>query len=169
MRVIILMSVISMNVMSFQDSRHAAAEEQGNDETQSELAKFQGLWHSSPGGMEHRGGKQVVRNPAVDGPCFFVCGSRLIWLDAMGKPTGEEQAIALDVRAEPKRFTLAHAGGKQDKPSFHGIYVATDSSLTIHVGLDGGPAPKQFLVLNKPEKGVDGEEWLVGRIKLREK
>ena len=59
----------------------AAAEEPKQDEVQAELKKWQGLWQTSPGGMQHRDGKQVVANPVLDGPCFFVCGDRLIWLD----------------------------------------------------------------------------------------
>jgi len=119
--------------------------------------------------MEPRDGKQVVRNPVLDGPCFFVRADRLIWLDEEGKPTGEEEAIALDVEADPKRIILTRVGGEKDEKLSQGIYSATDSSLTIHRGLDGGPAPKQFLELNKPVKGVDGGEWLVHRKKLRGK
>ena len=59
-------------------------------------------------------------------------------------------------------------GGKDGKPT-HGIYSATGSTLTVHLGLDGGPAPKHFLELNKPVKGVDGREWLVSRKKLQGK
>jgi uncharacterized protein (TIGR03067 family) len=146
----------------------ATAEEPKKDTVESELKLLQGLWQSSPGGMEHRDGKQVVRNPVLEGPCFFIAGDRLINLDAEGKPTGKEEKITLDVKADPKRITLTPVGEKNAKPT-HGIYSATGSSLIIHLGLDGGPAPKQFLELNKPVKGVDGSEWLVHRKKLQGK
>lgn len=147
----------------------AAADEPKQDEAQAELKKWQGLWQTSPGGMEHRDGKQVVRNPVLEGPCFFVCGERLIWLDEEGKPLGKEEKIALEVKANPKRVTLTKVGGGKDEKPTQGIYSATGSTLTIHLGLDEGPAPKQFLELNKPVKGVDGSEWLVHRKKLQGK
>lgn len=147
--------------------RQAGADEPKKDEAQAELKKLQGLWQTAPGGMEHRDGKQVVRNPVLDGPCFFVRADRLIWLDEEGKPTGKEEAITLDVKADPKRITLTGVGGKKEEKLSHGIYSATGSNLTIHLGLDGGPAPKQFLELNKPVKGVDGGEWLAHRKKLQ--
>src|SRR5581483_5913645 len=78
----------------------AAADEPKQDEAQAELKKWQGLWQTSPGGMQHRDGKQVVANPALGGPCFFVCGDRLLWLDEEGKPSGKEEKIALAVKAE---------------------------------------------------------------------
>jgi uncharacterized protein (TIGR03067 family) len=145
------------------------AEEPKPDAAKAELKKLQGLWQTSPGGMEHRTGSQIVRTPVLHGPCFFVCEDRLIWLDDEGKPTGKEERIELDVKAEPMRITIKPLGkNKDDKPS-HGIFRATGDSLTIHLGLDGGPAPKQFLEMNKPLKGVDGAEWLVHRRKLGEK
>src|SRR5262249_5818836 len=98
-----------------------------------------------------------------------VSGARLIWLDGEGKPSGKEDKIALDVKAEPKRVTLTPVGGERDGKPTHGIYSATGSTLKIHLGLDGGPAPKQFLELNNPIKGVDGSEWLVQRKKLQGK
>ena len=147
----------------------ATADEPKLDAAQAELKKLQGLWQTSPGGMEHQDGKQVVRNPVLDGPCFFVCGDRLLWLDEEGKPSGKEEKITLDVKADPMRITLTPVGkDKEAKPS-HGIYTATGSTLTIHLGLEGGPAPKQFLELNNPVKGVDGSEWLVRRKKLQGK
>ena len=147
----------------------ATADEPRQDGVQAELKKWQGLWQTSPGGMRHQDGTQVVALPGREGPCFFVSGARLIWLDEEGKPSGKEEKIALDVKADPKRVTLTPVGGgKASKPT-HGIYSATDSTLTIHLGLDGGPAPKQFLGLNNPIKGVDGSEWLVQRKKLQGK
>lgn len=147
----------------------ATADEPVKDDAQAELKKFQGLWQTAPGGMEHRDGKQVVRNPVLDGPCFFVCGDRLLWLDEEGKPSGKEEKIVLDAKANPQRITLTPVGkGNEAKPS-HGIYTATGSTLTIHLGLDGGPAPMQFLELNNPVKGVNGSEWLVRRKKLQVK
>ena len=139
------------------------------DEAQAELKKLQGLWQTSPGGMEHRDGNQVVRNPVLYGPCFFVFEDRLVWLDEEGKPAAKEERITLDVKADPKQITLTPAGKDRDAKPSHGIYSATGSALTIHLGLDGGPAPKKFLELNKATKGVDGSEWLVWRKKLQEK
>lgn len=147
----------------------ASAEEPKQDEAQAELEKLQGLWQTSTGGMEHKDGKQVVRTPSPDGPCFFICGDRLIWLDAEGKPAGREQRITLDVKANPKQITLTPIGEDKRSKLTHGIYSATGSALTIHVGLESGRAPKQFLELNKPVKDVDGREWLVGRKKLQGK
>jgi uncharacterized protein (TIGR03067 family) len=149
--------------------RPAAADEPKQDEVQAELKKWQGLWQTFPGGMEHRDGKQVVRNPVLDRPCFFVRGNRLIWLDEEGKPNGKEEMIVLDVKADPKRVTRTKVGGGKDEKPTHGIYSATDSTLMLHLGLDGGPAPKQFLELNMPVKGIDGSEWLVARKKLQGK
>jgi uncharacterized protein (TIGR03067 family) len=145
----------------------AAAADPKKDEAQSELKKLQGLWQTSPGGIEHRDGSQIVRNPVIDGPCFYIRGDRLIWLDEDGKPTGMEKTITLDVKSDPRQITLTPVDGKKDDKPSHGIYSATDSSLMIHLGLDGGPAPKQFLELNKPIKGVDGHEWLVSRKRLK--
>jgi uncharacterized protein (TIGR03067 family) len=135
-------------------------------DAKSELQKLQGLWQTAPGGMVHRDGKQVVYQPRIDGPCFFVRGDRLIWLDKDGKPTGEELTIKLEVTADPKRITFMPMGEEKKKPT-HGIYAVEGASLRLHVALDGGPAPKQFLELNKPVEGVDGREWLVGRKKLQ--
>jgi uncharacterized protein (TIGR03067 family) len=159
--------MVTASVIWFQSVPQLAGADLPKDErTRSDLAKLQGLWQTSPGGMEHRGGQQVVRNPVLDGPCFFVCGQRLIWLDPQGIPTGQEDTITLDVQAEPKRITLTPAGDGAGKKPSHGIYLATDTSLIVHLGLDGGPAPQQFLELNKPVMGRDGEEWLVSRKKL---
>jgi uncharacterized protein (TIGR03067 family) len=144
---------------------------------QTELKKLQGLWQHVPGGMEHRDGGQVVRGPAREGPCFFICGDKLIWLDKEGKPSGEE-TVTLDPTANPKRikFTSKGEGGK-DRALREGIYSlpaireGEDAAdiLTIHVALEGRPVPKRFLELNKPAKGVDGREWLVSRCKLQGK
>jgi uncharacterized protein (TIGR03067 family) len=146
-----------------------SADEPKQDEVQAELKKWQGLWQTSPGGIRHRDGEQAVANPVLDGPCFFVRGDRLIWLDEEGKPSGKEEKISLDVKSDPKRITVTPVGAGKDSKPTHGIYSATGSTLTIHFGLDGGPAPKQFLELNKPVKGVDGQEWLVQRKKLQGK
>ena len=170
MRVMMVALIVSASVMWLQTaSRQARADEPKKDETQTELKKLQGLWHTLPGGIAHQGGSQVVRLPAADGPCFFIIDDRLLWLDEEGKPTGKEEAIHLDVKADPKRITLTPVGGEEAKMPSHGIYSATDSSLTIHLGLDGGPAPKQFLEFDQPIKGVDGSEWLVSRKSLQGK
>lgn len=108
-----------------------------------------------------------MRQPVVHGPCFFVHNDRLIWLDAEGKPTGKEETVKLDAKADPKRVTFTPVGGGKDERPRQGIYAATDGGLTIHLGLDGGPAPKQFLEMNKPVEGVDGIQWLVHRKQLR--
>jgi uncharacterized protein (TIGR03067 family) len=127
--------------------------------------------------MEHRDGGQVVRGPAREGPCFFICGDKLIWLDTEGKPSGEE-TVTLDPTANPKRikFTSKGEGGKE-RVLREGIYSlppiregeAAADFLTIHVALEGRPVPKRFLELNKPAEGVDGREWLVTRCKLQGK
>jgi uncharacterized protein (TIGR03067 family) len=145
----------------------AAADEAKQEVISNELKKWQGLWQTSPGGIEQRDGKQVVRQPSLDGPCFFVLGDRLIWLDNEGKPTGKEERIVLDGKADPKRVTLTKFGEGKGEKGTEGIYSATGSTLQVNLGLDGGPAPKQFLELNKPVKGVDGREWLVARKKLQ--
>jgi uncharacterized protein (TIGR03067 family) len=146
--------------------RDAKAAEPKKDGMQAELDKLQGLWQTSPGGMEHRDGQQVVRNPVLEGPCFFIRGDRLIWLDDEGKPSGKEETIELDIKSGPKRITRTPIAAKKDEPRLQGIYTATDSSLIVHFGLEGGPAPKRFLELNAPVKGIDGHEWLVHRKKL---
>lgn len=109
----------------------------------------------------------MVRQPAPSGPCFFILNDRLLWLDDEGKPNGREAKITLDVKAEPKRITLTPVGeGGRGKPS-HGIYTANGTDWRVHLGLNGGAAPGQFLELNKPVAGVDGKQWLVQRKRLR--
>ena len=143
----------------------AAADEPKQEVMPNDLKIWQGLWQTLPGGIEQRDGKQIVRQPSLDGPCFFVVGDRLIWLDNEGKPTGKEERIVLDEKADPKQVTLTKTAS-DEKPT-KGIYSVTGSTLRVNLGLDGGPAPKQFLELNKPVKGVDGREWLVARKKLQ--
>jgi uncharacterized protein (TIGR03067 family) len=152
---------------AFEKYREAVRELVGEG-PQAEFNKLQGLWEHPLGGMVHRDGTQVVYQPGIDGPCFFIHGDRLIWLDKEGSPTGEELTIRLDLTAEPKRISFTRVGDGKEK-SMHGIYEVTGASLRLHVGLDGGPAPKQFLEINKPIKGVDGAEWLVGRKKFQGK
>jgi uncharacterized protein (TIGR03067 family) len=145
-------------------------------DTQAELKKLQGLWQHIHGGMEHRDGDQVVRGPAPGGPCFFIRGDKLMWLDKEGKPSGAEETVTLDPTADPKRiqFTTKGEGGKE-RVLREGIYSllavregeAAADSLTIHIALEGRPVPKRFLELNKPAEGVDGREWLVSRCKLQ--
>ncbi len=147
-------------------------------DSQAELKKLQGLWQHVPGGMHHQDGAQVVRGPAGDGPCFFIHGDKLIWLDKEGKPSGEGETVTLDPTADPKRikFTRKDQGGKEHVLR-EGIYSCSPvregesaaDSLTIHLALEGKPVPKRFLELNKPVEGVDGREWLVGRYKLQGK
>lgn len=139
-------------------------------DSQAELKKLQGLWMHIPGGLTQQDGGQVVRGPARDGPCFFIRGDRLVWLDNDGKPSGEEETITLDPAANPKRvkFTKKGEGGKEHVLR-EGIYDATADAWTVHLALDGKPVPKQFLELNKPAQGVDGREWLVGRCKTQAK
>jgi uncharacterized protein (TIGR03067 family) len=146
-------------------------------DTQAELKKLQGLWQHVPGGLEHQDGEQVVRGPAAGGPCFFIHGDKLIWVDK-GQTSGPEETVTLDATAEPKRikFTTKGAGGKE-RVLREGIYKwerlpaagegeAAADSLTIHVALEGKPVPRRFLELNKPVKGVDGREWLVSKAEL---
>src|SRR5262249_40069777 len=119
-----------------------------------------------------------VRGPAAEGPCFFIHGDKLIWLDKEGQPSGEEETVTLDATAEPKRikFTTKGAGGKE-RVLREGIYKwerlpaaregeAAADILTIHVALEGKPVPRQVLELNKPVKGADGREWLVSKAQL---
>jgi len=148
-------------------------------DTQAELKKLQGLWQHVAGGLEHQDGAQVVRGPAAGGPCFFIHGDRLIWVDK-GQTSGEEETVTLDATAEPQRikFTTKGAGGKE-RVLREGIYKwerlpaavegeAAADVLTIHVALEGRPVPRRFLELNKPINGVDGREWLVGRLGINE-
>jgi uncharacterized protein (TIGR03067 family) len=135
-----------------------------------ELEKLQGLWMHVPGGIRQQDGEQVVRGPSRSGPCFFIRGDKLIWLDKGGKPSGEEETVTLDPAADPKRikFTKKGEGGKEQVLR-EGIYEAATDAWTVHVALAGKPVPKRFLELNKPVEGVDGCEWLVGRRKLQDK
>jgi uncharacterized protein (TIGR03067 family) len=158
--------VIAAAVVPDVGSNSIAEAQPAPRETQAELRKLQGLWEYLPGGMEHQDGQQVVRQPDTRGTYFFICGTRLIWLDDEGKPSGREDKITIDVSADPKRISLTPVGDKEEKPS-HGIYSATDSGLRIHFGLEGRAAPRQFLELNKPIQGIDGEEWIVSRKILR--
>lgn len=137
-------------------------------DSQSELKKIQGLWMHVSGGIKQVDGGQVVRGPTRDGPCFFIWGNKLIWLDKEGKPSGDEETVTLDPAADPKRIKFTRKGerGKEDVLR-EGIYEATADVLTIHIALEGKPVPKRFLELNKPVEGVDGCEWLVGRCKLQ--
>lgn len=137
---------------------------------QAELKKLQGLWMHFPGGLNQEDGWQVVRGPARDGPCFFIRGDTLIWLDKDGKPSGDEETVTLDTAANPKRikFTKKGEGGKE-LVLREGIYAVGADTWTVHVALQGKPAPRRFLEFNKPVQGVDGREWLVGRCKLQAK
>jgi murein DD-endopeptidase MepM/ murein hydrolase activator NlpD len=47
-----------------------------------------------------------------------------------------------------------------------GIYKFTETGPVVHFGLKPGQAPNQFLEINKPAKGNDGTEWMIGRKKL---
>ena len=141
-------------------------------ELQAELNKLQGLWQDHLGGAEHRNGEEVVRQPVHGGPCFFICGDRLIWLTDDGQPSGREERLTLDIKTDPKRITrtLVLVDGKKVAAApVHGIYEVTESGLRVQFGLDGGPAPRRFLVGNKPDKEVDGQVWLISRKKLGEK
>ena len=60
---------------------------------------------------------------------------------------GKEEKIELDIKSGPKRITRTPIAAKKDEPRLQGIYTATDSSLIVHFGLEGGPAPKRFLEL----------------------
>ena len=152
------------------------AEDAPKGDVQAELTNLQGLWQHVSGGMQHEDGAQVVRGPARDGPCFFIQGDKLIWLDKDGKPSGAEETVTLDPKADPKRitFTTKGQGGKKQVVR-EGIYSCSHEGeaaadiLTIHVALEGRPVPKRFLEFNKPVEGVDGHEWLVGRCKLQGK
>ena len=139
-------------------------------DSQAELKKLQGVWMHLPGGLQQQDGEQVVRGPARDGPCFFIRGDQLIWLDQDGKPSGEEETVTLDPAADPKRIRFTKKGeGGQEHVLREGIYAATADAWTIHVALAGKPVPRRFLELNKPVEGVDGSEWLVGRCKIQGK
>ena len=144
MRAFLTVLVVSVTAVWFQPvPGPVAADEPKKDDTQSELKKLQGLWETSPGGAVHRDGKQVVYQPGIDGPCFFVHGDRLIWLEKEGKPSGEELTIKLEVTADPKRITFTPVGDGKGKKPIHGIYAVTGPSLRLHIGLDGGPAPQE--------------------------
>jgi uncharacterized protein (TIGR03067 family) len=169
MRTFLTMLVVLVTALCMQPlALRAVADEHKRDDTQSTLQKLQGLWEKLPGGMMHRDGRQVVYQPGIDGTCFFIHADRLIWLDKDGKPTGEEMKLKLDTATKPKRITFTPVGETKKKP-VHGIYAIEGASLRLHVGLDGGRAPKQFLELNMPVKGVNGRQWLVARKKLQSK
>jgi uncharacterized protein (TIGR03067 family) len=140
-----------------------------DDGQAAEFKKLQGLWQTVPGGIEQQDGEQIVRQPTLDGPCFFIRGDRLIWLDEEGAPNGKEATITLDIKASPKLITLTPVDGKKEEKPVRGIYEVEGSNLHVNIGLDGGAPPKQFLELNKPIKGVDGREMLIGRKKLQSK
>jgi uncharacterized protein (TIGR03067 family) len=155
--------------------------ERPKDDTKAELKKLQGLWQHVPGGMEHQDGGQIVRGPAPHGRHFFVHGDKLIWLDKEGRPSGAEETVTLDLKADPKRikFTTRGKDGKE-RVLRQGIYKwerlpgviegeATRDFLTVHLALGGRPVPRRFLKLNRPIKGVDGREWLVSRSKFQGK
>lgn len=138
-------------------------------EADAELEKWQGLWQDFCGGVRHQDGEQIVVQPVEHGRCFFICGDRLIWLTNDGRPTGTEERITLDAKASPKRITrtlVLFEGKKVVAAESVGIYKMTESGPVIHFGLEPGKAPNKFLELNKPAKGVDGTEWMIGRKKL---
>jgi RNA polymerase sigma factor (sigma-70 family) len=160
------------------DKDKADAQGGPKGDTLAELKKLRGFWQYVPGGLEHQDGEQVVRGPAAGGTSFFIHEQQLIWLDKDGQPTGEEETLTLETMAEPKRirFTTKGPDGKE-RLLRDGIYkweslpAAVDGEaaadvLTIHIALDGRPAPRRFLELNKPIQGVDGREWLVSKAEL---
>ena len=67
MRVRLTLLFMSVTVVGFVAASVLAAESRVNDGTTSEPGKLQGLWQTSPGGIEHRDGMQVVQNPVPDG------------------------------------------------------------------------------------------------------
>ena len=118
------------------------------------------------------------RGPARDGTFFFIQGDKLIWLDKQGKPSGGEETVTLDTTAEPKRIKFSTKGqGGKEQVLREGIYSCSPvregetaaDILTIHIALEGRPAPRRFLEFNKPVEGVDGREFLVSRCKLEGK
>jgi RNA polymerase sigma factor (sigma-70 family) len=140
----------------------------GKDTPSAELNELQGLWQDHLGGTEHVDGEEIVRQPVVSGPCFFVRGDRLIWLTEDGRPSGKEEQITLDVKADPKRITLTPVlidGKAVAARATVGIFELTKSGPRIHLGLADAP-PKRFLEPRKPVKGVDGREWTISRKKL---
>jgi len=152
---------------------HVHGEEKSKlNEADAELEKWQGLWQDLCGGMTHKDGEQVVRQPVIDGRGFFICGDRLIWLTDEGRPSGTEERIALDAKANPKRITrkvVLSEGKKVIAAEAVGIYKMTELGPVINFGLEPGKVPNQFLEINKPTKGVDGAEWMIGRKKLGSK
>lgn len=139
-------------------------------EADAEPEKWQGLWQDFSGGMTHKDGEQHVIQPVSDGRSFFICGDRLIWLTDDGLPSGNEERVTWDVKAEPKRITrtiVLLKGKKVLAGTQVGIYKMTESGPVIHFGLEPGKVPDRFLEMNKPAKGVDGAEWMIGRKKLR--
>jgi RNA polymerase sigma factor (sigma-70 family) len=140
----------------------------GKDTLPAELNELQGLWQDHMGGMEHTDGEEIVRQPVVNGKCFFIRGDRLIWLTEDGRPSGKEEQITLDVKADPKRIALTPVlidGKAVAARATVGIFELTKTGPRIHLGLDGS-TPKRFLEPRKPVKGVDGREWLISRKKL---
>jgi uncharacterized protein (TIGR03067 family) len=164
MRSITIFSALALFVAA-----SAARAQEPPADVQAELKKLQGLWQDHLGGATHKDGGESVMQPVLDGPCFFIDGNRIIWLDENGKPSGREDRITLDLKANPKQITrtaILIDGKEVAAAPRQGIYELTESGLRVQFGLDGGPAPKQFLEVNKPIKGVDGSEWMISRKKI---
>jgi uncharacterized protein (TIGR03067 family) len=161
----ILISALAMTVLVFA-SPQASADDK-DKAVEKELAKLQGLYGSYHANFSHTDGKEIFAQPLTElVKTHRIEGNKWLLVDAKGKATGQEAIITLDVSSSPKQiqFTYTRKGekGKPDEQVRHyGIYEASEGGLMVHWGTAeniGGtkPAPKQFLELGKPIKGVDG-------------
>jgi uncharacterized protein (TIGR03067 family) len=151
---------------SVQDKSSAAARE---------LKKLQGVWGTYFDNYSHSHGTEVIAQPLTELSKHRIRGNKWQSLDKRGKPTGAQKTITLDPSTNPKqiRFSYTRKGedGKPDqKVTEYGIYRLEKDRLTVHFGpFDGRggtkAAPKQFLQLGKPAKGVDGLAMQFVRVK----
>jgi uncharacterized protein (TIGR03067 family) len=135
-----------------------------------ELAKLQGVWEYDLGLILHENGRQVVIMPADRQKRVQIRGNTFQFRQDEKQPWKWEATITLDPSANPRRLQLTRKvkeGGKEKAVVEQAIYrFSSDGRLLfIHFGLPGKPAPKQFLELNKPMKGVDGKAWILVRPK----
>jgi uncharacterized protein (TIGR03067 family) len=83
-------------------------------------------------------------------------------------PWDWEATVTLEPTATPKRITLTRtikADGKEKTVVDSGIYKRTTDGeyLELHFGLEPKKPPRDFLVHEKPVKGVDGRVWTLKR------
>lgn len=132
-----------------------------------ELTQLQGLYGSHHANFSHADGREVIAQPVVGlVKTHRIKGNKWTPVDAKGKASGDAAVITLDVSSNPKKiqltFTRKGVKGKPDEQVKHyGIYEGSEGALSVHWGParntgGTGPAPKQFLKMGKPMKGLDG-------------